>query len=153
MACSNQNQFTLGNLPIDIIFFPDYDALTCTKFGQITTFQLLAKIMLTQIDLAQIRLDNEGYIVDPSQWTEELAHYFADKEDIALSDDHWLVVRFMRDYYAEREIAPDVRHVIKHLKNTTGAGRNYIFELFPYGYVKQACKIAGMKRPRAWSTG
>ena len=31
--------------------------------------------------------------------------------------------------------------------------KNKSFELFPYGYVKQACKIAGMKRPRAWSTG
>jgi tRNA 2-thiouridine synthesizing protein E len=30
---------------------------------------------------------------------------------------------------------------------------NALFVLFPYGYVKQACKIAGMRRPRAWSTG
>ncbi|HEX7454933.1 MAG TPA: TusE/DsrC/DsvC family sulfur relay protein, partial [Gallionella sp.] len=46
------------------------------------------------------------------------------------------------------------RHVMKHLAEQLGtASRNAIFELFPYGYVKQACKIAGMKRPRAWSTG
>jgi tRNA 2-thiouridine synthesizing protein E len=43
---------------------------------------------------------------------------------------------------------------MKHLSERLGpASRNAIFELFPYGYVKQACKIAGMKRPRAWSTG
>ena len=54
----------------------------------------------------------------------------------------------MREYYAEHQIAPDARFVIKHLGE-----RNRLFELFPYGYVKQACKIAGMKRPRAWSTG
>ena len=33
------------------------------------------------------------------------------------------------------------------------AHRNDLFRLFPYGYVKQACKLAGMRRPRAWSTG
>jgi len=42
---------------------------------------------------------------------------------------------------------------MKHLKLECGADRNRMFRLFPYGYVKQACKIAGMKRPRAWSTG
>jgi tRNA 2-thiouridine synthesizing protein E len=45
---------------------------------------------------------------------------------------------------------------MKHLAEVKGAGkagRNDLFLLFPYGYVKQACKIAGMRRPRAWSTG
>ncbi len=60
----------------------------------------------------------------------------------------------MRDYYAEHQIAPDVRHVMKHLEKRLGRdSRNAIFELFPYGYVKQACKIAGMKQPRGRSTG
>ena len=60
----------------------------------------------------------------------------------------------MRQYYEEHQVAPDVRHVMKHLSARLGAdSRNKIFALFPYGYVQQACKIAGMKRPRAWSTG
>ena len=51
-------------------------------------------------------------------------------------------------------IEPDVRHVMKHLEKRLGSeSRNAVFELFPYGYLKQACKIAGMKRPRGWSTG
>ena len=50
-------------------------------------------------------------------------------------------------------MAPDARHVMKFLSGDRDAGRNRMFELFPYGYVKQACKIAGMKKPRAWSTG
>ena len=98
--------------------------------------------------------DEEGYLVEPAIWTEEIAKRFAAQEDIQLSDDHWAAIRFMRDYYAEHQVAPDVRHVMKHLATRPGnEGRNRIFELFPYGYVKQACKIAGMKRPRAWSTG
>ena len=62
----------------------------------------------------------------------------------------------MRRFYEEHRVAADVRFVIRHLTEERGFGKHAkrrLFELFPYGYVKQACKIAGMKRPRAWSTG
>jgi TusE/DsrC/DsvC family sulfur relay protein len=96
----------------------------------------------------------EGYLIDPAHWTEDIALELARKESIELTPDHWDAIRFMRQYFEERQIAPDVRHVMKHLSQRLGAdARNRIFELFPYGYVQQACKIAGMKRPRGWSTG
>jgi len=101
-------------------------------------------------------LDEEGYLVDPADWNESLAEATARKEGIALTDAHWAVLRFMRNYYEEHHVAPDARHVMKHLAAYRGperADRNDLFRLFPYGYVKQACKIAGMRRPRAWSTG
>jgi TusE/DsrC/DsvC family sulfur relay protein len=98
--------------------------------------------------------DDEGYLVDPSTWTEEIANEFASQENIQLTADHWDAIGFMRKWYDESQVAPDVRHVMKHLAERLGPGsRNIIFELFPYGYVKQACRIAGMKRPRGWSTG
>ncbi len=98
--------------------------------------------------------DDEGYLIDPLTWDEEIAQELARQESIQLTDDHWDAISFMREYYAEHQVAPDVRHVMKHLADRLGTdSRNRIFELFPYGYVKQACKIAGMKRPRAWSTG
>ena len=98
--------------------------------------------------------DAEGYLVEPMDWNEDVAVELARQENIDLTEDHWDAIRFMREYYMEHQIAVDVRHVIKHLAGTHGVGsRNKIFELFPYGYVKQACKIAGMKRPRGWSTG
>ncbi len=98
--------------------------------------------------------DEEGYLIDPLSWNEEIAVELALKEEIPLTDDHWDAINFMRAYYAAHQVAPDVRHVMKHLAERLGSeSRNRIFELFPYGYVKQACKIAGMKRPRAWSTG
>jgi len=60
----------------------------------------------------------------------------------------------MRTYLDEHQIIADARHAIKHLEGRyAGNGRKRLFELFLYGYVGQACKIAGMKRPRAWSTG
>lgn len=98
--------------------------------------------------------DEEGYLIDPEQWSESVAAELARRSDIVLEDDHWDVIRFMRAYYAEHQVAADARHVIKHLsEHCAGDARNRLFELFPYGYVAQACKIAGMKRPRAWSTG
>jgi tRNA 2-thiouridine synthesizing protein E len=98
-------------------------------------------------------LDEEGYLVDPDCWTEALAREIAAREDIELTLEHWEVVRFMRAFYEERRIAPDARHVLKRLAETRGADRNELFRLFPYGYPKQACKIAGMRKPRVWSTG
>ena len=98
--------------------------------------------------------DEEGYMIEPQDWNEEVARQRALQEDIQLTEDHWDAIRFMREYYADHQIAPDVRHVTKHLAKRMGPdSRNAVFELFPYGYVKQACKIAGMKRPRGWSTG
>ena len=98
--------------------------------------------------------DEEGYLIEPLDWNEDIARLLAVQESIQLTEDHWDAIRFMREYYADHQIAPDVRHVMKHLETRLGAdSRNAIFELFPYGYVKQACKIAGMKRPRGWSTG
>jgi len=98
--------------------------------------------------------DAEGYLVEPYDWSEPLAHLLAAEEAISLNDDHWDVIRFMRAYYDEHQVAADARFVIKHLAERMGGdARKRLFMLFPYGYVKQACKIAGMKRPRAWSTG
>ncbi len=98
--------------------------------------------------------DAEGYLIEPADWNEEVAAVLAQDESIRLTDDHWDAIRFMREYYEEHQIAADARYVIKHLSERFGRdAQKKLFELFPYGYVKQACKIAGMKRPRAWSTG
>lgn len=98
--------------------------------------------------------DAEGYLIEPGTWREDVAEALAGELQISLEADHWDVIRFMRQYYEEHQVAADARFVIKHLEERyPGTGRKRLFELFPYGYVGQACKIAGMKRPRAWSTG
>jgi tRNA 2-thiouridine synthesizing protein E len=98
--------------------------------------------------------DVEGYLVEPGEWNEEVAAELARELQIELGGDHWEVIRFMRSYHEEHQVIADARHAIKHLESRyPGRGRKRLFELFPYGYVAQACRIAGMKRPRAWSTG
>jgi TusE/DsrC/DsvC family sulfur relay protein len=101
--------------------------------------------------------DSEGYLIQPDDWDEQLAGQLANEEGIELNNTYWLVLKFMREYYHEHNITPDVRHVISHMATENQCGKRdakkLVFDLFPYGYVKQACKIAGMKKPRAWSTG
>lgn len=112
--------------------------------------------MPLQLGDRTVPTDDEGYLLDPSDWDETIAEELAAREQVALSPAHWAVVRFMRGYYETHQIAPDARHVVKYLAGYLGAsgtGRNDLFVLFPYGYVKQACKIAGMRKPRSWSTG
>jgi tRNA 2-thiouridine synthesizing protein E len=107
----------------------------------------------TQNELMPER-DGEGYLIEPADWNEDVARVLALEENIQLSDTHWDVIRFMRDYYEEHQVAADARFVIKHLESSMGKeARKKLFELFPYGHVKQTCKISGMRRPRAWSTG
>ena len=110
--------------------------------------------MLTNTLVAR---DVEGYIVDPEDWNESLAQQLAAEERLTLDDSYWPLINFMRQFWTEHHVAPDVRHVIKYLaeeqKIDKKQAKQHLFKLFPYGYVKQACKIAGMQRPRVWSTG
>ena len=101
----------------------------------------------------QPKVDDLGYLFDPRDWSEELAVEFAEQEDITLTEDHWVVINFMRDYFEEKMITPEARHTVKHLSKCCGVDRNRLFELFLYGYEKQACRIAGMMQPRSWTTG
>jgi TusE/DsrC/DsvC family sulfur relay protein len=97
--------------------------------------------------------DAEGYLVDPAEWSEAFAGAVARREGIALTEEHWKVIHFMRRWLDDHGVAPDARHVMKFLSGDRDTGRARLFDLFTYGYVKQACKIAGMRKPRAWSTG
>ncbi len=112
--------------------------------------------MTNQIDAETIQTDEEGYLIDPTSWNREVAEQLSKRERLTLGEEHWKLIEFMRNHYDEHQTAPDARHATKFVTEDLGYGRkasSRLFELFPYGYVKQACKIAGMKRPRAWSTG
>lgn len=104
-----------------------------------------------------IEIDSEGYLIHPEDWNHDLALELAKSENIVLDDDYWLVFDFMRHYYNENGVAPDVRHTTKQMAVDFNidkkAAKARLFTMFPYGYVKQACKVSGMKRPRGWSTG
>lgn len=105
----------------------------------------------------QVTLDIEGYLIDPEDWDENIATDLAADENLELTEEYWSILNFMRAYWVDQKVAPDVRHVLAFLVTEHGYDKKIakarLFKLFPYGYVKQACKIAGMRRPRGWSTG
>ena len=113
--------------------------------------------MTTMNTQFQIARDPEGYLLDPVDWDESVARKLAAEEGIELDAAYWPVLHYMRESWAKNRIAPDVRHVVDFLASAQGSdkkvAKNHLFKMFPYGYVKQACKIAGMQRPRVWSTG
>jgi tRNA 2-thiouridine synthesizing protein E len=95
--------------------------------------------------------DEHGFLVDPEDWSEEFARQVAGDENITLTEHHWAVVQIIRELYAQTSTVPELRTTMKKLKETLGsdyATRKFIYQLFPYGYGQQACKIAGMRLPR-----
>lgn len=92
----------------------------------------------------QIELDEDGFIVDPAVWNEDLVAYFAKEEEVAeLTENHWKVVNYLRDYFQKFGVAPMVRKLCKD----TGFSLKEIYELFPTGPAKGACKLAGLPKP------
>ena len=92
----------------------------------------------------KFELDEDGFMVDPEQWTEEVAQYFAPGEGInQLTEDHWKVINYVRNYYKQFQIAPMVRKLCKE----TGNSLKNIYELFPTGPAKGSCKLAGLPKP------
>jgi len=106
--------------------------------------------MAIEVNGVSYETDEEGYLVNLSDWTEEIANTIAKTESVELSPSHWEVINFLREYYTEFQIAPAVRVLTKAIGKKLGAEKGnsqYLYELFPYGPAKQACKIAGLPKP------
>jgi tRNA 2-thiouridine synthesizing protein E len=97
-----------------------------------------------------IETDEEGYLANLSDWNEEVANEIAKAENVTMTENHWEVVNFLREYYNEFQIAPAVRVLTKAIGKKLGPDKGnskYLYELYPYGPAKQACKIAGLPKP------
>jgi TusE/DsrC/DsvC family sulfur relay protein len=103
--------------------------------------------MMASIDVngKKLELSEEGFLVDPGQWDDAVAVFLAKSEEglETLSEEHWAVIRFIRNHYQETNLAPMVRSICK----TTGLQLKRIYELFPSGPAKGACKLAGLPKP------
>lgn len=92
-----------------------------------------------------VELNDEGFFVDPSQWTPEIAVELARNEGIdPLTPEHWQVVDFMRKEFAEKGTGPTVRVLGK----TSGVSVKELYLLFPKGPAKVAARIAGIPKPK-----
>lgn len=99
---------------------------------------------------AELDTDNEGYLNNSSDWSREIAIEMATRDDCVLTDAHWEVIQFLQDYYAMYEIAPAIRILTRQMAKRFGEEKGnskYLFELFPEGPAKQACRYAGLPKP------
>jgi len=97
----------------------------------------------------EIEVDEDGFIQEPEKWNKEVAEdlgkleaQYAPGQD-KMSEDHWTIVDYLRDYYLQFEIAPPIRMVTRK----TGIDLKTIYQLFPKGPAAGACKVAGLPKP------
>jgi tRNA 2-thiouridine synthesizing protein E len=89
-------------------------------------------------------VDEDGFLNDPEIWNDEVAKDFALSENVPeMTEEHWKLVRYIRDYFMQYGIAPMVRKVTRE----TGFSSDKMYELFPSGPAKGACKVAGLPKP------
>lgn len=97
-----------------------------------------------QLGGREFDVDGDGFLQDPSVWTQEVARLFATTDGTGeMTDEHWAVVQYIREYWEENDLAPMVRKICQH----TGLRLKQIYELFPMGPAKGACRIAGLPKP------
>jgi TusE/DsrC/DsvC family sulfur relay protein len=97
-----------------------------------------------------LEVDEDGFLLNPDAWDEDVAKYYATAEGLELTSEHWEIVNFLREYYRNYQMAPLVKVLIRELCKRLGSDKGsikYLYELFPGGPAKQACRIAGLPRP------
>ncbi len=97
-----------------------------------------------EVDGVVLPLDEDGFLQEPDLWNEKVAEAFAGGEGITeLTEEHWKVINYLREYYLKNKIAPMIRRLCKE----TGFDIKKIYSLFPSGPAKGACKLAGLPKP------
>ncbi|GLS91619.1 sulfurtransferase TusE [Psychromonas marina] len=101
-------------------------------------------------DGQQYPTDSQGYLLDSTLWNEDLATEIAKLESVEMTESHWQVVFFVREFYLEFNTSPAIRALVKAMQKKYGAeivNSRYLYRLFPEGPAKQATKIAGLPKP------
>jgi tRNA 2-thiouridine synthesizing protein E len=99
---------------------------------------------LLEIEGVPFEVDGDGFMQEPERWTQEVAMFFAKHDGTGeLNEKHWAVINYIREYWQETNMAPMVRKICEH----TGLRLREIYELFPMGPARGACKIAGLPKP------
>ena len=91
-----------------------------------------------------VDFDNEGFMVDPNDWTKEIAQILAKEEGIdSLETNHWRVIEFSRADFQAKGEAPGLRRITKE----GGIPTKELYQLFPKGPAKKVARIAGLGKP------
>lgn len=102
------------------------------------------------VENIELETDAQGYLKNSQDWTPAVAEAIAVQEQIELTDAHWEVIRFVRDFYLEYKTSPAIRMLVKAMGQKFGPDKGnsrYLYRLFPDGPAKQATKLAGLPKP------
>ena len=91
----------------------------------------------------EINVDGEGYLVDRSDWTPEVASEIARRDGYEISEEHWKFINAAREMYDENAVVPPIRKFAKAME----VDAKYLYELFPKGPMKMICKVGGLPKP------
>jgi len=98
-----------------------------------------------EVDGKTVSLNEEGFLEHPEEWDKLIAAALGRQEEgiEELDAEHWAVIDYIRDFYLKNNLAPMVRKICQ----ATGFTLKHIYELFPSGPAKGACKLAGLPKP------
>lgn len=100
--------------------------------------------------LAELERDEDGFLINRNQWSEEVAEAMALEDGLTLTASHWDIIYFMQAYYDEFNHQPNARLFARAIKKKLGAEKGasiYLYKLFPDGPLKYANKYAGLPIP------
>jgi tRNA 2-thiouridine synthesizing protein E len=89
-----------------------------------------------------VEVTDEGYLKDYTQWNEDIARELAKEEGIELTEDHFSVLKFLREKYEE-----GANLTIRKVGKSGITDIKGFYKLFPGGPLKKASKIAGIPKP------
>ncbi|QIV95756.1 tRNA 2-thiouridine synthesizing protein E [Allofrancisella inopinata] len=95
--------------------------------------------------------DSEGFLLDSNNWDITFCQIIAAKENIVLTDEHMVIINFLRSFYKKHEKSPAIRELVGALKKEYGdklGSSLYLQILFPISPAVQAAKLAGLPKPK-----
>ena len=98
----------------------------------------------------QFAVDKEGFLINQYEWSQELALELAQLEGVTLSEEHWELMHYLREYHEDYDIAPPMRMMVRLMTKAFGDKVNsrYLQALFPQGPAKQGSRFAGLPKPK-----
>lgn len=106
--------------------------------------------MVVEVNGVRFETNEQGYLANFEDWQPAIAEVMAKADGCELTDHHWEVIHFLREYYDEYKIAPAVRVLTKALAARLGPEKGnsrFLYQLYPHGPAKQACRYAGLPKP------
>jgi tRNA 2-thiouridine synthesizing protein E len=105
-----------------------------------------------------IETDEEGYLLNPDDWTEKVAEEMAfqqsQQDNVKLTETHWGLIQYFRDYYRENKVHPTMHKLVMTLGKYHGQHfhdhetyKTFLYEMFPRGPIPELCKLAGLPKP------